>query len=271
MIMNFNTFTRYFFYLSLCYHYMNFYYPENTQIFIMTLGYNCMYLYSKSQILVFQLHNKLVKYEKYNQMIDYCKENLKIIYNFICCNSINGEEQNNITDSCSDNEKSKFVLDFVLNNEIQFSCEKDEFLDEIITKKEVNTAAVCDFVIINCEENLKKIVQYEDLNLDETVFQMEPFMHKPILCEFLDHEDKVTKIDFCSNDKSYDFLVIGNCFDKKFLTYFMKNFYDVEVKDNYVLKILDHNVNTLTLESSDVLKLENDGIVKIEIDTKPIE
>lgn len=256
MIMNFNTFTRYFFYLSVCYHYMNFYHPEKTEIFIMNLTYNSIYLYSKLQILLFQLHNKLVKYEQYNQIVEYLKDNLEVINAYISSMTTNPTEE-------SVGDEPIIVLDFILNNEIQFSCDKDEFLDQTITKKQVNTAAVCDFVIINCEENLKKIVQYEDLTLDEDVFKMEPFMHKPILCEFLDHEDKVTKIDFCSNDRSYDFLVIGNCFDKKFLTYFMKNFYDVEVKDNYVLKILDHNVNTITLEGSDVLKLENNGIVKI--------
>lgn len=255
--MNFNTFTRYFFYLSLCYHYMNFYYPEKTQVFIMIVTYNCVYLYSKLQILIMKLHNQLVKYEQYNQMIDYLKDNLELINSYISSITTNVEEQVR--------HDPIIVLDFVINNEIEFSCNKDEFLDEATSKKEVNIVE-CDFVIINGEENLKKIIKYVDLKLHGSVFQMVPFMYKPILCEFLDEEDKVTKIDFCSNEKSYDFLVVGNCFDKKFLTYFMKKFYDMEVKDKYILKILDHNVNTITLESSDILKLENDGIVKIESD-----
>jgi len=236
---------------------MNFYYPEKTQIYIITVTYNCVYLYSKLQILLVKLHNELVKYEQYNQMIYYLKDNLQLINSYISSIATNVEEQF-VDDPI-------IVLDFVINNQIEFSCNKDEILDEATNKKEVNIVE-CDFVIINGEDNLKKIIKYVDLKSNGSVFQMVPFMYKPILCQFLDDEDKVIKIEFCSNEKSYDFLVVGNCFDKKFLTYFMKNFYDVEVKDKYILKILDHNVNTITLEGSDILKLENHGIIKIETD-----
>jgi hypothetical protein len=59
----------------------------------------------------------------------------------------------------------------------------------------------------------------------------------------------------------YDFLVVGNCVDKDFLTYFMKKYYDVDVKENYVLKIIDNNANTLIIESSDTLKIDENSLV----------
>jgi hypothetical protein len=129
-----------------------------------------------------------------------------------------------------------------------------------------------DFIVINGEDNLKKIIKHVDLIKNDfvceysSIFQFEPFLYKPLLCEFLNGGDtNATKIDFSNNNKLYDFLVIGNCFDKTFLTYFMKKYYGVDVKDNYTLKILDNNVNTLLFESSDILRLDENCICKINI------
>jgi hypothetical protein len=133
--------------------------------------------------------------------------------------------------------------------------------DEVETKNDITPKY--DFILINGEDNLKKIIKGDDLTNSSSIFDMEPFMYKPILCEFLDNENNVTKIDFCDNNKSYDFLVVGNCFDKTFLTFFMKKYYDVDVKENYVLKILDNNVNTITFESCDIMKLESNSITKV--------
>jgi hypothetical protein len=94
------------------------------------------------------------------------------------------------------------------------------------------------------------------------MFQLEPFLYKPMLCELWNGDAETIKIDFCDNNKFYDFLVVGNCFDKTFLTYFMKKYYDVELKENYFLKILDSNVNSLLFESSDVVKLDKNCISK---------
>jgi hypothetical protein len=300
MVIDFNTFTRYFFYLFVCYQYANYHYPEKTQEAVIFIGYNSIYLYSKLQIFVnkklIEGNNYLIKCEEYKNLLNFLyktKDNFDMLK----------ERVLSYTTSREPTPKSNEVtLDFVLNNEIIFTFEKMKFLNDYLAdffpnKKENsdnadNTDEInenestrdeiidYDFVIINCDDNLKKIIKYNDLvkrnfeTEDSTTFHAEPFLYKPLLCEFSNQAkdndndndpnyDKPLKIEFCDNNKFYDFLVVGNCLDKVFLTYFMKKYYDVDVKENYVLKIIDNNVNTLTIESSDTLTiLENSLLVK---------
>jgi len=312
MYMNFNTFTRYFFYLFLCYQYANYYYPEKTQKYLIFIGYKLLYLYSKLQILLnkkkIECHNLLIKYENYQKLLlclDEMKNNISIVREFLLEYTLISPMQSNIT---TNQRENKILIDVVANNEILFTFKKSEFLREylndflpndksnsVINKKnkqpekhdkneadktdesnetdETNDEIFqddnignYDFIIINGDDNLKKITKRNDLKVDtSTFFEFEPFLYKPLLCEFINGIDndnnKPIKIDFSDNNKSYDFLVIGNCFDKKFLTYFMKKYYGLCVKDNYVLKILDNNVNTLLIESSNILKIDKNSLV----------
>jgi len=333
MYMDFNAFTRMFFYLFVCYHYAKHHYPEKMQQFVIFVCYNSIHLYSKLQILLnkklTETHNILVKYQEYQKCILFLQK-IKEEFNISLSTKILQSQTNEMT------------MDFILNNEIDFSFEKNEFINEyleeffpgnndnqdddtednesedeeksdeslqslgrkalerILLPDEIdeeivqnviddlhternnanaNTKSVSDsdviidydFIVINGEDNLKKIIKHVDLIKNDfiseysSIFQLEPFLYKPILCEFLNGDDTTaTKIDFCDNNKFYDFLVVGNCFDKTFLTYFMKKYYEIHVKDNYILKILDNNVNTLIFESSDILKFDDNCISKIK-------
>jgi hypothetical protein len=298
MVIDFNTFTRYFFYLFLCYQYANYHYPPKTQEVVIFVGYNAIYLYSKLQIFVNKKlkegNNYLIKYEEYQKLIlflykisdnfDMLKERVSCYIPILKTTSHSGLI----------NRLNEVTLDFVLNNEIIFTFEKSEFLNDYLTDffpngKDAsdNTDGIneneskhdeiidYDFVIINGNECLKKIIKHVDLIKHDfesettSIFTLEPFLYKPILCEFSNQphendendENEPIKIDFCDNNKLYDYLVIGNCFDKDFLTYFMKKYYDVDVKENYVLKIIDNNVNTLIIESSDTLKIDENSLV----------
>jgi hypothetical protein len=297
MVIDFNTFTRYFFYLFVCYQYANYHYPAKTQEAVIFICYNSVYLYSKLQIFVnkklIEGNNYLIKYEEYKNLLNFLyKMNEKFdllkasILSYTTAHPLHHDKINEVT------------LDFVLNNEIIFTFEKSEFLNDYLadffpnkkenSEKTDNTDEIngsesthdeiidYDFVIINCDDNLKKIIKYNDLvkrnfeTEDSSTFHAEPFLYKPLLCEFSnqsndnDNEtnyDKPIKIDFCDNNKFYDFLVVNNCFDKVFLTYFMKNYYDIDVKENYVLKIIDNNVNSLIIESSDTLTILENSLV----------
>jgi hypothetical protein len=285
MFFDFNTFTRLFFYLFLCYHYFNFNNPEKTQQFVVFLGYSSVYLYSKLQILFYQncklIHNCLVKYEKYQQILLFLEKIQE---------QSNGESNTVLT--------QEVTMDFILNNEIDFSFEKNEFINdylndffpdeqieqevkkepqesqpdeplEIEEKEEKDDIIDYDFIIINGVNNLKKIIKHVDLIKNDiiseksTILTLKPFEYKPFLCEFLNGDGSVIKIDFCDNDKSYNFFVVDNCFDKTFLIYFMKKYYDVEVKEKYILKILDNDVNTTLFDSSEIVKLDENFICKI--------
>jgi hypothetical protein len=298
MVIDFNTFTRYFFYLFVCYQYANYHYPPKTQEAVIFICYNSIYLYSKLQIFVNKKlkegNHYLIKYEEYKKFLNFLykmNEKFDLLKAYILSYTTSEQQHDKI---------NEVTLDFILNNEIIFTFEKSEFLNDYLAdffpnKKENsdttdNTDKInesestrdeiidYDFVIINCEDNLKKIIKYNDLvkrnfeTEDSTTFHAEPFLYKPLLCEFSNQSndndndndtnyDKPIKIDFCDNNKFYDFLVVNNCFDKVFLTYFMKNYYDIDVKENYVLKIIDNNVNSLIIESSDTLTILENSLV----------
>lgn len=324
MYTDFNAFTRMFFYLFVCYHYAKYKCPEKTQQFLVCVGYNSIYLYSKLQILfnkkIKEIHEFLMKYEEYQKNILLLE---KILNDF------------NLSSSTTASEPTHAItLDFISNNEICFNFEKHELIndylsdffpdqddqdddddesdntdeqdeeliaqpkesiltagrkalervllpddeeeiesepfdDEKTSKTSKNNSIVnYDFVIINGADNLKKIVKHDDLIKNDfvsegsSIFKLEPFLYKPLLCEFWNGNDRMIKIDFCDNSKFYDFLVVGNCFDKTFLTYFMKKYYDVDVKYNYILKILDNDVNSILFDSSDVIKFDEKCISK---------
>jgi len=333
--MDFNAFTRMFFYLFICYHYAKYNYPEKTDQFLIYVGYNSIYLYSKLQILLSKklndLHNVLIKCEEYQKIYLFLQNTKDECYKIILSKTFTSDAM------CQTN---KITLDFVLNNEINFSFEKDEFINDYLAdffpdenaeeveideqsdetifslgkkalekmlfpdeideideeimqdlQKEkarakakakakangvINTDSKSDeiidydFIVINGQTNFKKIIKHIDSIKNDFVseysmiFQPEPFLFKPLLCEFLNgDDDKTIKIDFCDENKDYNFLVIGNAFDKKFLTYFMKKYYEIDVKEKYLLKILDNNVNTLQFSESDIMKLDENNISKI--------
>jgi len=286
MFITFNTFTNYFFYLFVCYQYANYHYPEKTQEALIFIGYNSIYLYSKLQIFVDKKlkegNNYLIKYEEYQKLLLFLykiRDNFDLlkecVLSYIPMLKITSQpgliyKSNNVT------------LDFVLKNEVIFTFEKSEFLSDYLTdffpnENETTKDEIIDydFIIINGNETLKKIIKHVDLIKNDfdsetsSIFTLEPFLYKPLLCEFTNQtdendenaENKPIKIDFCDNNKFYDFLVVGNCVDKDFLTYFMKKYYDVDVKEKYVLKIIDNNVNTLIIEDSDTLTIRENSLV----------
>jgi len=299
MFITFNTFTRYFFYLFVCYQYANYHYPTKTQDAVIFIGYNSLYLYSKLQIFVnkklIEGNNYLIKYEEYKNLFNFLNV-MKHRFDMLILSCTSSKP---ITTHKIDN----VTLDFVLHNEVIFTFEKSEFFNDYLTdffpnnkdnadetdntddtdntdginKNELTQDEIVDydFIIINGKDNLKKIIKHVDLIKNEfesetsSIFKLEPFLYKPLLCEFSnqndqneDHDDRPIKIDFCDNNKLYDFLVIGNCFNKVFLTYFMKKYYDIDVKENYVLKIIDNNANTLIIDSNvNTLKIDENNLV----------
>jgi len=286
MFIDFTTFTKYFFYLFVCYHYAKHHYPEKTQDFIIFVGYNSVYFYSKLQIFLNKYlvkgHNYLIQYEKYQQFLSFLqkmKDEVDIVREHVLLQSTFASFNFN---RYSMTKTNHLTLDFIVDNKIEFTFEKTEFLRDYLTdffpnddnetsqSKTKNCIIEYDFIIVNGDDNLKKIIKNIDANELESnpenspIFKIEPFLYKPLLCEFINGDDKVIKIDFSDNNKFYDFLVVDNCFDKTFLTFFMKKYYEVDVNDNnYILKILDNNVNTLVFESTDVVKIENNCICKI--------
>ena len=246
--MYFTIFTNYFFYFFVVYNYFRYKFPEKTQDFLIFVSYNFIYLYSKLQIILNK--NKYCN-EIYNKStIIYTNLNNIISKHFYKRSIIN----------------SDLKIDFILNNEITKTFDPKEFLNTFYSKETMRCCLVpfdYDFVIFNGDNNMKKVTKqiasYDDF-IDLQVFDTEPLSYKPILCELI-IKDSIVKINLCDDTKGYNFLVLNNCLDKLFFTYFMKRYYDIDIKEDYVIKILDHNVTTHLSDSSETIKFEKANII----------
>jgi hypothetical protein len=284
--MNFIRFLNWCFNIFILYNYIKYKFHEQTDNILVFISYNFVYFYSKLQII-------LNKNKNYNHL---CNK-LQIIYDNV--NTII-EKKNCVTSIIND----KITLDFVLNNEIIITVEKDEFLDTFYVNKKITCKSVLDydFIIINGNNNMKKIIQnikditnddkdiknddkdiknddkdiknddkdiknddkheHEDEDDNETIFKIEPLNYNPILFEIVIN-DTTIKIDLKDDNKFYNYLVLNNSLDKCVITYFMKKYYNIDITENYTLKILDENIVSHSFNSSNIVKFEKINIKNI--------
>ena len=80
------------------------------------------------------------------------------------------------------------------------------------------------------------------INLDK----FEESNGKFIFTEITFSNEKI-KINFKTD--TYNYYLVGNVFDKKFIVYFMKRYY-FRIVDNYTIKIIDNDVNTNSFDET---------------------
>lgn len=243
--MYFTIFTNYFFYFYVIYNYLKYKFPEQTQDILIVISYNFVYLYSKLQIILNKNKNYTDLYNKF-----------QTIYNNF----------NKTTNTSCSSPETKITLDFVFDNEIKITFEKQEFLDNFYFNETVKAGDIIDydFIIVNGTNNLKKIITkntFETFEKFETIFEIEPLNYEPILCEVIT-KDKVVKINLRDDNKGYNFLILNNCLHSQFFIYFMEKYYEIDITEDYVIKILDDMVNAHLFESSEILKFEKNNIIK---------
>jgi hypothetical protein len=258
--MNFITFLDWCFNIFLLYSYIKYTFPEQVDNILVFISYNFIYLYSKLQII-------LIKNKNYN----YICNKLQIIYDNI--NTII-DKRFYVTSIIND----KITLDFILNNEITITLDKCEFLDNFYVNKKIKCNSVIDydFIIVNGNNNMKKIIQNINDTMDEDededeekyehyiegIFKIEPLNYHPILFEIVIN-DTTIKIDLKDDKKFYNYLVLNNYLDNCVITYFMKKYYNIDITENYTLKILDENIVSHSFNSSHILKFERTNIKNI--------
>lgn len=261
--MNFTTFLNLCFNIFLLYNYMKYKFPEQVDNVLVFISYNFVYVYSKLQII-------LTKSKNYN----YLCNNLQVIYDNT--NAIIGE-----LFYVTSIKNDKITLDFILNNEMLITLEKREFLDNFYVNKKITCNSVLDydFIIINGNNNMKKIIkninditnEYKDKDGDEdedyveSIFNIEPLNYNPILFEIVIN-DTTIKIDLKDDSKFYNYLVLNNYLDTYVISYFMKKYYDIDITENYTLKVLDENIVSHSFNTSNILKFEKTNIKNINID-----
>ena len=89
---------------------------------------------------------------------------------------------------------------------------------------------------------------------------------KFMLCE-LYIGDKVYKINLKSDIENYNYYLVDNIIDKKFIIYYLIEFYNEDFytsTDKFILKLIDHNVNNFEIDitnTSNYIQIKKDGYI----------
>jgi hypothetical protein len=171
----------------------------------------------------------------------------------------------------NDGNKEQIIFDFIIDNKVNFSMFKEELIDNLESTVMDNALLdSCDFIILTDSNNNNKIINKDQINVtnlkskDSVLYKITPINYKPILFEMIVGAMNI-KISFTSRDNVFNYLVVDNNFDSKFLQYFMKKYYNYDLKDGteYELKILDDKVETISICNSDILKITENKLIKI--------
>jgi len=232
--------------------------------------------------------------DKLNNLVFNCSYDIIVLYSKlqILCKRIN-EKLNLCTNY---EEKIRNTLYKVLNiqekqiNAYMFEYIKDGYVinKTVSLNKELINESTYDFIILSNESTKhKKIIQKEDVNslndnmsVDVDSIDMIPSTVKFIVLQlsipYLKKEDE-TLIDFHFSTLDYNFLIDGNRIDKKFLLYFMNEYYSREIKniehlDGCEIRYIDGsvNMNNVNLDKDYIHIYENSYEIK-NIDTLDIK
>jgi hypothetical protein len=202
-------------------------YPETHEQILINISFNVIYFYSKGQIVF----HKSCKY--INNFIEgnpYCKKIVDEIYKKNIC-------QNEICQIKNDQIYIKYFTDI---GDIKFEDEQDSFY---IFSDNINEVNKCVNKIILHSQPF--ITNYESSNIKFMLVEVKI-------------DDKIFKIDLKTD--SENFYIINNILDKRFFTYYLKNYQLYNFRDDesnnitldkLYIKIIDNNVNIRELEITD--------------------
>ena len=161
-------------------------------------------------------------------------------------------------------------VEFILDGHVNFLSTKEEFVKEgIIYCHDVDY----DFIIYSNYDEVNKIVNKTMFTKipSETDFHYSTSDIKFVLSE-VEINDKTIKIDFKTDN--YNYYIVNNVINHKFLEYFLKKYHPHEIYDfhefekpfkDMKLKILDHNVEKQEFDFTTVLKINKGDYSKIEL------
>ena len=161
-------------------------------------------------------------------------------------------------------------VEFVRDGHVNFLVTKEELLKEGITYcNEVDY----DFIIYSNYDEVNKIVHKTIFTKMpcETDFHYATSDIRFVLSE-VEINDKTIKIDFKTDN--YNYYIVNNVINHKFLEYFLKKYHPHEIYDfhefekpfqDMKLKILDHNVEKQEFDLKHVLKINKNDYSKIEL------
>ena len=196
---------------------------------MITLGYNCLYIYSLGNIQFNKINRQFIL------LLSYLKEN-KILTETIIINTFilidaNGNKINEIM-------SNKNNVEF-----IKLECNKHNYSGLVLMDKNNETKCVNNVFYTSFPTTF----DYKLSNISFMSIELE-------------HENKIHSINLKNN--KYNYYIVNNCLNKMFFKYYIKNVLKTQINTDtfdYKLSIIDNNVNIITLLPNQyILILEDD-------------
>jgi len=230
-------------------------YPDKYEKYVFITIYNTIHIYSYFQIKFMQLNNKFTHFYK----------TIKSHPMFVeLSNSCNTELFNMF--NIENQEPSDFEI--ILNGRITQMLNIKEVFDDQKQLIGIDFEKIFDFIIYNHYNPFTKTSNKIILTniIDVIYFAQKYFVYDKSDVNFLLSEicieDKIIKIEFKTD--SFNYYMVGNIFNDKFIRYFLKTHYSKEIMnlniDNYKLKIVDHNVESFSIDNFDSIKINKNTV-----------
>ena len=197
---------------------------------MITLGYNCIYIYSLCNIKFNIIQNKINR--QFILLLSYLKEHKilteKIIYILVLIDE-NG------------NEISKILNDNI--ECIKLGCKKHNYSGLFLMDKNVETKCVNNVFYTSFPTSFDyKVSKISFISIE------------------LEYENKIYSINLKNNKHNY--YIVNNCLNKLFFKYYITNVLKTQINTDafdYKLSIIDNNVNIITLLPNQyILIMEDD-------------
>ena len=226
-------------------------YPEKYNEFLINISFKLLFLYSKSQIIV--------------------NKNNRYIADFISQIMIRNPKISNLFEifinyynHFVNKMDNKYDIEFISNGKVIFYVSNEKIVNE---KTNIELLELYDFIVFPhiSKDNLcinKKIQQsIESKNFDYELSNITFILSEIII------GNKIIKVDFKTSQ--YNYYIVNNIFNEKFILYFLNKYYTSEIKDiptetiqNFKLRIIDNNVDTYEYNKDGNIKIQHDGYIK---------
>ena len=225
MIYFITRFLKALFFFKLLNSYLKHEYPEHYNGYLMTVSFNAVYVFSVLQIQAKKICEYL--YKTHPRLKSYLDE-----YSRLKIENIDN-------------------IEFILDGKVIYLTDKETIVNHIIVMVKEDFIIYSDYNTSNVCTN-KKIIVKETNNSDND-FIYEASDIKFLLCE-LYIGDKVYKITLKSDIENYNYYLVDNIINKKFMIYYLIEFYNEDFNlstDKFILKMIDHNVNVCEIDITD--------------------
>ena len=211
-----------FIFLKLLNNYLKHEYPEQYNGYLMTASFNAVYVFSVLQIQAKKIQEYLYKtHPRLKRYLDeYSMSKIKNIDN----------------------------IEFILDGKVIYLTDKETIVNHIIDIIKEDFIIYSDYGSENVCTNKKIIVKETTSSDNDFIYEVSDI--KFLLCEVY-IGDKVYKITLKSDIENYNYYLVDNIINKKFITYYLIEFYNEDFSkstDKFILKIIDHDVNIFELD-----------------------